>query len=134
MEWSEKHDAILCREILLSQQFNYKSRTVERGKVWEEIAERLNSINDPKFKVSKRSVREHVQLLLLKIKTKRRSEKRASGIKVAKNNEVDKAMEGIYEKWETAEEEQVTGSENKKRKVEMDKASAEEIRLRAAEK
>ena len=67
MEWSEKHDAILCREILLSQQFNYKSRTVERGNVWEEIAERLNSINDPKFKVSKRSVREHVQLLLLKI-------------------------------------------------------------------
>ena len=79
-------------------------------------------------------MREHVQLLLLKIKTKRRSEKRASGIKVAKNNEVDKAMEGIYEKWEAAEEEQVTGSENKKRKVEMDKASAEEIRLRAAEK
>ena len=79
-------------------------------------------------------MREHVQLLLLKIKTKRRSEKWASGIKVAKNNEVDKAMEGIYEKWEAAEEEQVTGSENKKRKVEMDKASAEEIRLRAAEK
>ena len=79
-------------------------------------------------------MREHVQLLLLKIKTKRRSEKRASGIKVVKNNEVDKAMEWIYEKWEAAEEEQVTGSENKKRKVEMDKASAEEIRLRAAEK
>ena len=50
MEWSEKHDAILCREILLSQQFNYKSRTVERGKVWEEIAERLDSINDQNLK------------------------------------------------------------------------------------
>ena len=33
-----------------------------------------------------------------------------------------------------AEEEQVTGSENKKRKVEMDKASAEEVRLKATEK
>ena len=105
MEWSEKHDGILCREILLSQQFNHKPRTVERGKVWEEIAERLNSINDPKFKVSKRSVRKHFQLLLLKFKTKRRYEKRASGIKVVKNNEVDKAMEDIYEKWEAAEEE-----------------------------
>ena len=51
-----------------------------------------------------------------------------------KDNEVDKAMEEIYEKYEAAEEEQVTGSENKKRKVEMDKASAEEIRLREAEK
>ena len=134
MEWSEKHDAILYREILLSQQFNYKPRTVERGKGWEEIDERLNSINDPKFKVSKRSVREHFQLLILKFKTKRRSEERASGIKVVKDNEVDKAMEEIYEKSEAAEEEQVTGSENKKRKVEMDKPSAEEVRLRAAEK
>ena len=43
-------------------------------------------------------------------------------------------MEEIYKKWEAAEEEQVTGSENKKRKVEMDKASAEEVRLEATEK
>ena len=43
-------------------------------------------------------------------------------------------MEEIYKKWEAAEEEQVTGSENKKRKVEMDKASAEEVRLKATEK
>ena len=99
-------------------------------KVGEEIAERLNSINDQKFKVSKRSVREHFQLLLLKFKTKRRSEELASGIKVVKDNEIDKAMEEIYEKWEAAEEERVTGSENKKRKIEMDKAGAEEVRLK----
>ena len=43
-------------------------------------------------------------------------------------------MEEIYKKWEAAEEEQLTGSENKKRKVEMGKASAEEARIRAAEK
>ena len=43
-------------------------------------------------------------------------------------------MEEIYKKWGAAEEEQVTGSENKKRKVEMDKASAEEVRLKATEK
>lgn len=43
-------------------------------------------------------------------------------------------MEEIYKKWEAAEEEQVTGSENKKRKVEMEKASAEEVRLKATEK
>ena len=43
-------------------------------------------------------------------------------------------MEEIYKKWEAAEEEQVTGSENKKRKVGMDKASAEEVRLEATEK
>ena len=51
-------------------------------RVWEEIAEKLNSINDPKFKVSKRSVREHFQLLLSKLKTRRRSEERAFGIEL----------------------------------------------------
>ena len=51
-------------------------------RVWEEIAEKLNSINDPKFKVSKRSVREHFQLLLSKLKTRRRSEGRAFGIEL----------------------------------------------------
>ena len=51
---------------------------------------------------------------------------------MVKDNEVDKAMEEIYEKWEAAEEEQVTGSENKKTKVEVDKASEEEVRLKAA--
>ena len=35
---------------------------------------------------------------------------------------------------EAAEEEQVTGSENKKRKIEKEKASAEEVRLSATEK
>ena len=43
-------------------------------------------------------------------------------------------MEEIYKKWEAAGEEQVTGSENTKRKVEMEKASAEEVRLKATEK
>ena len=43
-------------------------------------------------------------------------------------------MEEIHKKWEAAEEEQITGSENKKRKVERDKASAEEVRLKATEK
>ena len=50
------------------------------------------------------------------------------------DNEVDKAMEEIYKKWEAAEEEQVTGSENKKRKIEMDRVSAEEVRLKGTEK
>ena len=40
---------------------------------------------------------------------------------MVKENEVDKAMEEIYDNWEAAEEEHVTGSENKKRKVEMEK-------------
>ena len=43
MEWKEEHDVLLCREILVSQPFKFKERTVERGKIWDEIANRLNN-------------------------------------------------------------------------------------------
>ena len=109
MEWTEKHDVILCREILVSEPYKFKPRTLEGGKVWDEIAERLNNIKDPKFKVSKRSIREHFQLLLSKFKTKMKTEQRASGIEV-EDTEVDKAMEEIYEKWEASEGEQLKGN------------------------
>ena len=65
---------------------------MERGKVWNEIANRLNNIKDPKFKVSKQSIREHFQLLLSKFTTKMKTEQWASGIEV-KETAVDKAME-----------------------------------------
>jgi len=71
---------------------------LERGKVWDEIADRLNNIKDPKFKVSKQSILEHFQLLLSKLTTKMKTEQWASGIEV-KQIEVDKAIEEIYEKW-----------------------------------
>ena len=133
MEWTENHDVILCREILVSEPYKFKPRTLERGKEWDEIAERLNNIKDPKFKVSKRSIREHFQLLLSKFKTKMKTEQRASGIEV-EDTEVDKAMEETYEKWEASEGEQLKGKENTKKKAEVDKASAEEVRLRVTEK
>lgn len=56
-----------------------------------------------------------------------------SGIE-AEDTEVDKAIEEIYEKWESSEEEQLKGKENTKKKAEIDKASAKEVRLRATEK
>lgn len=93
---------------------------MERGKVWDEIADTLNNIKDPKFKVSKQSIREHFQLLLSKFITKMKTEQWASGIEV-KETEVDKAME-------------VFRRGTAKRKAESDKASAEEVRLRVTEK
>ena len=37
MEWTEKHDVILCQEILVSEPYKYKARILEIGKVWDEI-------------------------------------------------------------------------------------------------
>ena len=56
MEWKEEHDLLLCREILVCQPYKFKERTVERGKIWEEISNHLNTCETAKFRVNKRSV------------------------------------------------------------------------------
>ena len=42
MEWTDAHDILLAREVLVGEPFRFKPRTVERGKVWQEIANRLS--------------------------------------------------------------------------------------------
>ena len=42
MEWIDAHDIQLAREVLVSEPFCFKPRTAERGKVYQEIANRLN--------------------------------------------------------------------------------------------
>ena len=59
MEWTDAHDIQLAREVLVREPFRFKPRTVERGKVWQEIANRLNENRLIHFRVTKRSTREH---------------------------------------------------------------------------
>ncbi|CAH3114141.1 unnamed protein product [Pocillopora meandrina] len=58
MEWKEEHDLLLCQEILVCQPYKFKERTFERGKIWEEISNHLNTCETAKFRVNKRSVRD----------------------------------------------------------------------------
>ena len=51
MRWTEKHDIILLREILLREPFKYRHGSSERGAIWEEIADLLNKVPDPNFTV-----------------------------------------------------------------------------------
>ena len=44
IDWKEEHDVLLCREILASQPFKFRARTVEGGKIWDEIA--ANQLNN----------------------------------------------------------------------------------------
>ena len=80
MEWKEEHDVLLCREILVSQPFKFKERTVERGKIWDHIANRLNNCQTLKFRVNKRSVRERFKLIKEKFKRKFKRKKRRRGL------------------------------------------------------
>lgn len=70
MEWSDKHDVVLCREVLVMEPYQHPYRSKERGDVWNQIAIHLNGLDDQKFKVNKRSVRVRLTFLITKHKAK----------------------------------------------------------------
>ena len=94
MERSEKHDVVLCREVLVMEPYQHPYRSKERGDVWNQIALNLNGLDHPKFKVNKRSVRDRLTLLITKHKAKLRQEENASGID-CDETELDQAIEEI---------------------------------------
>ena len=53
MEWSEDQNLTLVREVLIREPYRFKERTTERGKVWQQIADNLNSDHTPKFPLKK---------------------------------------------------------------------------------
>ena len=82
----------LCREVLLLDPLQYPYLNKERGDVWGQVAINLNSSNHPKFKVSKRSVRDRLTLLQSRYKKKMRREEVASGID-CEETELNRALE-----------------------------------------
>ncbi|KAK2547246.1 hypothetical protein P5673_032911 [Acropora cervicornis] len=125
MEWTEDHDHSLCQEILALEPFKAKKGSIARGQIWDQIASNLNSLEIPRFKVTKRSVRERYTLLVEKLKKKLQEEK-ASGIETDMND-FEKALEETLEKEADAEN---TLATDKKR---VDNAKAVEMRNRAME-
>ena len=92
---------IICREVLVSEMFNFKPRSPERRKVWEKIAQELNAIEKPKFRVTARAVRDRYSLLITKHAQKLREEEKASGIEV-ETSELDNLLEEIIEREQNA--------------------------------
>ena len=130
MEWKEEHDLLLCREILVCQPYKFKERTVERGKIWEEISNHLNTCETAKFRVNKRSVREQFKLIKEKFKRKIREEENLSGIDVEPTSELEQALEEICSFEESFP---VKEKESKQAKEEENKHKAQEIRKKAME-
>ena len=71
-QWTVDHDVIMCREVLVSEPFNFKPRSPERGKVWEKIAQELNAIEKTKFRVTTRVLQDRYSLLITKHSQKSR--------------------------------------------------------------
>jgi len=131
MKWSDEHDLMLCREVLLLEPFKHPRQSKERGEIWGEIALSLHSISSPKFKVSKRSVRDRLTLLLAKYKEKMRKEEQGSGIACDDETEIEVALSEIIEKGQAADLERKENSNTLTKRNENDKASADERRLSA---
>ena len=65
MIWTEAHYTMLVREILLFEEWEYRHRSPERGQAWENIADNLNKLANPKFKEHmQRSVRDPFAVLI----------------------------------------------------------------------
>ena len=123
MEWSEKHNVVLCREVLVMEPYQHPYRSKKRGDVWNQIALNLNGLDHPKFRVNKRSVRDRLTLLITKHKAKMSQEENASGID-CEETELDQAIEEIIDKEKLADEKSLEA----KKKEKEEKAAAEEHR------
>lgn len=128
MEWTKNYDTLFLREVRASDLYETRKGSPERGKLWDEIAERLNSLSHPKFIVNKRSLRDKFNLLMAKFKDKNREEERASGIS-PELQETDTLLEELSEK----EAKNIPSIGDKKQSVQQKKSKAEEMRLKAIE-
>lgn len=132
MEWTREHDLILCREILATNPFSAKKATTERGRLWGQVANVLNSISQPKFDVNKRSVRDHLTILQKRYKRKMKEEENASGIS-PEPTELDLAVEEIITLEEISENDSRESMDERQKQEDADKVMAEEIRKQALE-
>ena len=94
MSWSTEHDVLFGRELLVNNPFQHKAGSRERGQCWDLIAGILNSLDQPKFKVDQRSLRDHLNKLLKEYARRKADEEKASGIEVDVE-EIDVLMEDI---------------------------------------
>ena len=100
IEWTENHDLLLMREMLISDLFLYKKGSTNRGLVWDSIVENLNLIETPVFGLKdKRSVRD--RWTLIKYKKKTREEEAASDVAADEPTKIESLIEELCDKEES---------------------------------
>ncbi|XP_065067933.1 histone-lysine N-methyltransferase, H3 lysine-79 specific-like [Rhopilema esculentum] len=132
MIWTEEHNIMLCREVLVVEPYKFKLGSRERGHCWDTVAKNLNGLAHPSFMVDKRAVRDHFLKLIRDFERKMAKEQRASGI-ATEMSELDEAVETIIGRMERAEEEIVQTDRKRSKEVEREREAAENIRKRAME-
>ena len=82
--------------------------------MWDRIANTLNTCPKPVFVVDKRSARDHVGILINRIKNKSRAEERSLGIVPPEPTELEILVEEIVALEETADAQMKEGNESVK--------------------
>ena len=127
-----EHHVLLCRKVLFIEPYKFKSGSRERRSCYQKIAEALNQIDKPKFKVDLRSVRDKLQKLEKTHKSKTRSEENASGIS-PEQTELDMLLDDIIARSEAAKQELDRKSDEQLQKDKQDEETAQSIRQKAVE-
>ena len=134
MEWKTECDLLLLEEIVVSEPYQYKSSTRERGKIWEDITERLNANDAFKNQLgNKRAIRDRYTLLAKKFKKRMAEEERASGVS-PEMSEQDKLLEQIIERFKESDREADENAQQGDKNKENDRKKVEEMRKRSMEK
>ena len=133
MEWTDQHDVLFCREVIVFELFTYKLASNECGQCYDRIAESLNAVTDVCFKFDQRALRDRTQKLLKLHANKRNREEKASGVEV-QHSELDDLMLDLYDQHKQIENEISEASEKLKVAKYQDKLAAEEIRACAVER
>ena len=94
--------------------------SIQRSALWQKIAENLNSVKDPCFIVEKRSVRDHIAILIQRFKRQQAQELRESGT-TPQHTELDTAIEQIIAIEESSDTEQQEMNDENRGKVEADR-------------
>ena len=115
MNLTEEHDVVFCREIIFVNPFSAKKKSVQRSALWQRVADTLNRIKDPVFLVDKRSVRDHIGVLLQRFKTKEAKELKETGTGPTKT-ELDGAIEQIIAMEESADEQPIWNTAKRRKR------------------
>ena len=74
MKWNKQKDEMLIREILTQKPWEYRSKSQERGQVWDNIAYVLNLLDG--FMVKQRFIRDRYKTLATKYQQKKQPKRK----------------------------------------------------------
>ena len=58
MNWTNEHDILLCREVIVNDPYEFKTGSHERDQCLDKIADILHAIQNPRLKVDQQSIRD----------------------------------------------------------------------------